>query len=61
MTVSYTYYEKENFLYTKFSGVLTDEDLRTTIRTGVSGKMPASPNLSDQDVLDIIALLRSWR
>lgn len=40
---------------------LTDEDLRTTIRMGVSGKMPASPNLSDQDVLDIIALLRSWR
>jgi cytochrome c5 len=40
---------------------LIDEDLTTTIRMGVSGKMPASPNLSDQDVLDIIALLRSWQ
>ncbi len=40
---------------------LTDEDLTTTIRTGVGGKMPASPNLSDPDVLDVIALLRSWQ
>ena len=27
MTVSYTYDEKENFVYTKCSGVLTDQDL----------------------------------
>lgn len=40
---------------------LTDEELTTTIRAGVDGKMPASPNLSEQDVLDIIALLRSWQ
>lgn len=39
---------------------LTDEDLATTILMGISGKMPASSNLSDQDVLDLIALLRSW-
>lgn len=40
---------------------LTDEDLTTTIRSGISGKMPASSNLGDQDVLDVIAVLRSWQ
>ncbi|MCL7454422.1 MAG: cytochrome c [Anaerolineae bacterium] len=42
-------------------GELTDEDLRTVIREGVGDRMPASPNLSDQEVLDIIAFLRSWQ
>ena len=27
MTVEYIYDEKENFIYTKFSGIITDEDL----------------------------------
>lgn len=40
---------------------LTDEDLSTAIREGVGDRMPASPNLSDQEVLDIIAFLRSWQ
>jgi cytochrome c5 len=40
---------------------LTDEDLATVIRMGVGGKMPPSPNLSDQDVLDLVAFLRSWQ
>jgi len=32
MTVSYTYDEKENFIYTKFAGVLTDDDLETQVK-----------------------------
>jgi cytochrome c oxidase cbb3-type subunit 3 len=40
---------------------LTDEDLESTIRMGVDGKMAPMPNLSDQDVADLMALLRSWQ
>jgi mono/diheme cytochrome c family protein len=39
----------------------TDEDLTTAIRMGVGDSMPSFSELSDQDVLDIIALLRSWQ
>lgn len=39
---------------------LTDKDLVTVIREGLDGKMPPSPNLSEQEVLDLIAFLRSW-
>lgn len=41
-------------------GQLTDEDLATAIREGVANKMPAFANLSDQEILDLIALMRSW-
>jgi mono/diheme cytochrome c family protein len=40
---------------------LTDEDLVTVIREGLDGKMPPSPNLSEQEVLDLVAFLRSWK
>ncbi|MEJ2733177.1 MAG: c-type cytochrome [Anaerolineae bacterium] len=40
---------------------LTDEEVVTVIRMGLSGKMPASPQLSDQEVLDLVAFLRSWQ
>jgi mono/diheme cytochrome c family protein len=40
---------------------LTDEDLATVISIGISGKMPASSELSDQEILDLTALLRSWQ
>lgn len=40
---------------------LSDEDLVTVIREGEAGKMPAFAKLSDQEVLDLIALLRSWQ
>jgi cytochrome c553 len=40
---------------------LTDEDIVTIIREGVAGKMPSSPNVSDEEVLDLVALLRSWQ
>jgi cytochrome c5 len=40
---------------------LTDEDLTTVIRGGVAGKMPAFTQLSGQEVLDLIAFLRSWQ
>ena len=43
-----------------FLGEVTDGDLTTTIRMGVAGRMPPSPKLGDQDILDLIALLRSW-
>lgn len=39
----------------------TDEDLTTAIREGVGGRMPPFPQLSDQEVLDLLALLRSWQ
>lgn len=39
----------------------SDEDLREAILEGVDGKMPAFSQLSDQEVLDLIALLRSWQ
>ncbi len=39
----------------------TDEDLMEAILEGVDGKMPAFSQLSDQEVLDLIALLRSWQ
>jgi cytochrome c5 len=39
----------------------TDEDLVTTIREGVADKMPPFPKLSDQEVLDLVAFLRSWQ
>ncbi len=40
---------------------LTDEDLTETIRMGVPGRMPPFANLSDQEISDLIALLRSWQ
>lgn len=40
---------------------LTDEELETTIREGVPGKMPPFDSLSDEEILDLIALLRSWQ
>jgi cytochrome c5 len=39
----------------------TDDDLSEVITEGEGGRMPAFPNLSDQDVLDLVALLRSWQ
>jgi mono/diheme cytochrome c family protein len=39
----------------------TDEELATAIRQGVGDRMPAFSALSDQEILDLIALLRSWQ
>jgi mono/diheme cytochrome c family protein len=39
----------------------SDEDLREAVLEGVDGSMPAFSQLSDQEVLDLIALLRSWQ
>jgi len=39
----------------------TDEDLMEAILEGVDGKMPAFSQLDEQEVLDLIALLRSWQ
>jgi mono/diheme cytochrome c family protein len=38
----------------------SDDELTKAIREGVAGRMPPMPNLSDQDILDLLALLRSW-
>lgn len=38
-----------------------DEDLREAILEGEEGKMPAFSRLTEQEVLDLIALLRSWQ
>jgi mono/diheme cytochrome c family protein len=40
---------------------LTDEDLATAIQQGVGDIMPAFSTLSDQEILDLIAFLRSWQ
>jgi cytochrome c553 len=40
---------------------LTDKDLAQIIREGLAGRMPPSPNFSDQEVLDLVAFLRSWQ
>jgi cytochrome c5 len=40
---------------------LTDKDLVTIIREGLADRMPPSPNLSEQEVLDLVALLHSWQ
>lgn len=40
---------------------LADEDLATIIREGVANAMPPAPELSDEEVLDLVALLRSWQ
>jgi cytochrome c oxidase cbb3-type subunit 3 len=42
-------------------GAFTDEDLGQVIREGVAGKMPPFAGLSDEDLLDLIALHRSWQ
>jgi mono/diheme cytochrome c family protein len=39
----------------------TNEDLTTTIQTGVGGRMPAFATLSDQEVLDLLAFIRTWQ
>ena len=39
----------------------TDEDLATAILEGVGNRMPPFSDLSEQEVLDLIALLRSWQ
>ncbi len=44
-----------------FLGERTDEDLAEVIREGVAGKMPPFADLSDEDLLDLIALHRSWQ
>jgi cytochrome c5 len=44
-----------------FLAGLTDDDLTTVIRTGVEGRMPPFSDLSEQDVLDLLAFLRSWQ
>jgi cytochrome c553 len=42
-------------------GDRTDEDLAGAIRKGVADKMPPFPELSDEDVRDLIAFHRSWQ
>jgi cytochrome c5 len=42
-------------------GQRTDEDLAEAIREGVADKMPPFPELSDEDLQDLIALHRSWQ
>jgi len=44
-----------------FLAKITDDDITRAIRLGMGGDMPAMPELSDQEVLDLIALLRSWQ
>jgi mono/diheme cytochrome c family protein len=39
---------------------LSDEDLITVMREGVEGKMPAQSGLDDEELLDLVAFLRSW-
>jgi mono/diheme cytochrome c family protein len=39
---------------------LSDEDLITIMREGVEGKMPAQSGLDDEELLDLVAFLRSW-
>jgi mono/diheme cytochrome c family protein len=39
----------------------TDEELATAIQQGVGDRMPAFSTLSDQEILDLVALLRSWQ
>jgi cytochrome c5 len=39
---------------------LSDEDLITVMREGVEGKMPARPDLEDQELVDLVAFMRSW-
>jgi cytochrome c5 len=40
---------------------MSSEELMAVLVQGIDGKMPPKPNLTDQDVLDLIALLRSWQ
>lgn len=40
---------------------LSDEDLFTIIREGIEGKMPARSDLDDQELLDLVAFMRSWQ
>jgi mono/diheme cytochrome c family protein len=46
---------------TSLLGARTDMDLATTILEGVTGRMPPSTNLSDRDIQDLVALMRSWQ
>jgi cytochrome c5 len=39
---------------------LSDDEVRAVLREGIDGKMPPQSNLTEQEVLDLIALLRSW-
>jgi mono/diheme cytochrome c family protein len=39
---------------------LSDEDLIRVMREGVEGKMPARSDLDDQQLLDLVAFMRSW-
>jgi cytochrome c5 len=43
-----------------FLAGFTDEDLTTAMRLGVGDKMLPLSRLSDEDILDLIAFLRSW-
>jgi cytochrome c553 len=45
---------------TAFLSKRSDEDLAGAIREGVNGKMPPFPELSDEDLRDLVALHRSW-
>jgi predicted CXXCH cytochrome family protein len=39
---------------------LSNEDLITIMREGVEGAMPAQSGLDDEELLDLVAFLRSW-
>jgi hypothetical protein len=56
--VSYTYDEKENFVYTKASGVLTDEDLREFAKAMVADPRikPGLRELVDLRAVDSVKL-----
>lgn len=58
MPVSYTYDEKENFVYTKASGVLTDEDLREFAKAMVADPRikPGLRELVDLRAVDSVKL-----
>jgi hypothetical protein len=58
MPVNYTYDEKENFVYTKASGVLTDEDLREFAKAMVADPRikPGLRELVDLRAVDSVKL-----
>jgi hypothetical protein len=53
MPVNYTYDEKENFVYTKGSGILTDDDLK-----GFAEEMAADPRIKPglRELVDLRAV-----
>ncbi|MGD8624298.1 MAG: cytochrome c [Anaerolineae bacterium] len=38
----------------------SDEELATLIREGLPGTMPAATRLNEQEIMDVVAFLRSW-